>query len=391
MKAFTYKHTIAACLFGYISQAVIVNLAPLLFLTFTEEFSLQLSQITLLTTLNFSVQLLTDLLASKYAGKIGYRKCVVAAYLFCAAGLLGMAFLPSVLPPLFGLLCSTFLYAVGGGLLEVLISPIIESCPTKNKTGMMSILHSFYCWGVVATVLLSTLFFVVCGVENWRILSCAWSVLPILTAIFFTQVPLYEIASDDGDKPNYKALFSQKIFWVVVLLMICSGACELAVAQWASALTEQGLGVSKTMGDLLGVCGFAVMMGVARSLYGKFSEKLPLKPTMAICAVACAVGYLMIAFSPIPLVGFLGCMLCGFSVGVFWPGTFSLATRSVKNGGTTMFALLALAGDTGCTLGPTLVGFCSVDSGLQTGILFALVFPTLLLLALAMLKGQKTE
>lgn len=390
MKSLTYKHTIVACLLGGISQAVIVNLAPLLFLTFAKEFSLEFSEITLLTTVNFAVQLLTDLLASKYAGKIGYRKCMIAAHLFCVIGLVGMAFLPSVLPALAGLLVSVCLYAIGGGLLEVLVSPIIEACPTQNKTGMMSLLHSFYCWGVVATVLLSTLFFVAFGVENWRILACVWAVLPLFNAGFFTQVPMYEMQTEDGDKPNYKTLFTQKIFWVVVLMMICSGACEQAVAQWASTLTEQGLGVSKTMGDLLGVCGFAVMMGISRSLYGKFNEKLPLKPTMAVCAVLCAVGYLMIAFSPIALVGFLGCMLCGFSVGIFWPGTFSLSTRSVKNGGTTMFALLALAGDTGCCLGPTLVGFSSGGS-LQTGILFALVFPALLLLALAMLKSEKTE
>lgn len=390
MKNFTYKHTIAACLIGYISQAIIVNLAPLLFLTFAKEFGLQLFEITLLTTLNFLMQLLTDLFASKYAEKIGYRKCLVAAHLLCAVGLIGMAFLPSVLPSLAGLLISVCLYAIGGGLLEVLVSPTIEGCPTQNKTGMMSILHSFYCWGVVLTVLLSTLFFVAFGTESWRALTCLWSVVPLLNALFFTQVPMYEMHTGNEEKGHYKTLFKQKIFWVLVLLMICAGSCELAVAQWASALTEEGLGVSKTMGDLLGVCGFAVMMGISRSLYGKFCEKLPLKPTMAICAVLCALGYLLIAFSPIALVGFIGCMVCGFAVGIFWPGTFSLATRNVKNGGTTMFALLALSGDLGCCLGPTLVGFTSGE-GLQTGILFALVFPAVLLFALLWLKKEKTE
>lgn len=391
MKKLTYKHTVAACLAGYISQAIIVNLAPLLYLTFAKEFCLQIPKITLLTLLNFLTQLCTDLVASKYAGKIGYRKCVVTACFLCAIGLIGLAVLPSVMPPLVGLLCATFLYAVGGGLLEVLISPIIEACPTQNKTGMMSFLHSFYCWGVVVTVLLSTLFFVLCGVEKWRVLSCLFAIVPFVTAFYFTQVPIYQTQTETDDKPNYKTLFTQKIFWVVVLLMICAGASELAVAQWASALTEQGLGVSKTMGDLLGVCGFAVMMGISRLLYGKFSEKLPLKPTMAICAVTCAIGYLLIAFSPAPLVGFIGCMLCGFSVGIFWPGTFSLATRTVKNGGTTMFALLAVSGDTGCALGPALVGFTSGSGGLKTGILFALIFPALLLLALALLGKEKTE
>jgi MFS family permease len=390
MKGFTYKHTIAACLIGYISQAIIVNLAPLLFLTFAKEFNLRLFEITLLTTLNFLVQLCTDLLASKYAEKIGYRKCLVAAHLLCVVGLIGMAFLPSILPPLVGLLVSVCLYAIGGGLLEVLVSPTIEACPTKNKTGMMSILHSFYCWGVVATVLLSTLFFMTCGVENWRALVCLWAIVPLINALFFTQVPIFEMQTNHEGADGYKTLFKQKLFWVLVLLMICAGSCELAVAQWASALTEQGLGVSKTMGDLLGVCGFAVMMGISRSIYGKFSEKLPLKQTMAVCAVLCAVGYLLIAFSPVAIVGFIGCMLSGFSVGIFWPGTFSLATRSMKNGGTTMFALLALSGDVGCCLGPTLVGFTS-GGGLQTGILFALVFPALLLFALALLKNEKVE
>ena len=386
-----HKHTITACFFGYISQAIIVNFAPLLFLTFSETYHIPLEQITLLVTLNFAVQLLTDLIASRYAHKIGYRKCILAAHILCTAGLVTMTFLPEIMPPLAGLLISVSLYAVGGGLLEVLVSPIVESCPSKNKAGIMSLLHSFYCWGVVATVLISTGFFVVFGIENWKILSCLLALVPFFNTFFFAIVPLYPIGEAENDEPNYKKLFTQKIFWLMLIMMVCAGASELAVSQWASSFAEKGLQVDKTTGDLLGACGFAVTMGLARVLYAKFSEKIPMKYATMASAVLCIISYLMIGLSPSPAIGLIGCILCGFSVGVFWPGTFSLAAESVKFGGTTMFALLALAGDLGCSSGPSVAGFMSGVFGgnLQLGILCAIIFPTVMLISLFFLKTAK--
>lgn len=389
---FNHKHTVAACFIGYISQAIIVNFAPLLFLTFSGTYGIPLEQITLLITLNFGVQLLTDLVASKYAHKIGYRKCIVAAHLFCALGLISMTILPEILPPLAGLLIAVSLYAVGGGLLEVLVSPIVESCPMKNKAGVMSLLHSFYCWGVVATVLFSTGFFVVFGIENWKILSVILALVPLTNMFFFTAVPLYPIGDAESDEPNYKKLFTQKIFWLMLIMMVCAGASELAVAQWASSFAEKGLHVDKTTGDLLGACGFAVTMGISRVLYAKFSEKIPMKYATMASALLCIASYIMIGLSPTPVVGLIGCILCGFSVGVFWPGTFSLAAESVKFGGTTMFALLALAGDLGCSAGPSVAGFMTGVCGgnLQYGILCAVIFPVVMLFSLFFLKKKST-
>ena len=391
MNKLNHKHTITACFVGYICQAIIVNFAPLLFLTFSNTYHIPLEQITLLITVNFGVQLITDLIASRYAHRLGYRKSIIAAHLFCGLGLVSMAFLPDMMPPLVGLLIACSLYAIGGGLLEVLVSPIVESCPSQNKAGIMSLLHSFYCWGVVATVLISTGFFVLFGIENWKILSVLFALVPFANVFFFALVPLYPIGDAENDEPNYKKLFTQKIFWLMLIMMICAGASELAVAQWASSLAEKGLQVDKTTGDLLGACGFAVMMGLARVLYAKFSEKISMKIATMASAALCIVSYLMIGLSPSPAIGLIGCMICGFAVGVFWPGTFSLAAESVKYGGTTMFALLALAGDLGCSVGPTVAGFMSGVFGgnLQLGILCAVLFPAVMLISVCFLKKSK--
>ncbi|MBQ2987743.1 MAG: MFS transporter [Clostridia bacterium] len=390
MKKLTHKHTIFACFIGYISQAIIVNFAPLLFLTFSETYEIPLEQITLLITINFVTQLLTDLLASEYVQKIGYRRAILLAHICCALGLVCMAVLPDVINSFAGLLISTMIYAVGGGLLEVLVSPIVESCPSKNKAGIMSLLHSFYCWGVVATILLSTAFFVFVGIERWRLLACLFALVPFLNVFFFSVVPLYPIGEEENDAPNYKKLFSQKIFWLMLIMMVCSGASELAVAQWASSFAESALAVDKTTGDLLGACGFAVTMGIARVLYARFSEKIPMKYATMACSVLCIVSYLIIGLSPYPVLALIGCILCGFSVGIFWPGTFSLATESVKFGGTTMFALLALSGDLGCSSGPTVAGWMAALFGgnLRHGILCAVIFPVILLCCLFFLKDK---
>ena len=390
MNKLTHKHTILACFIGYISQAIIVNFAPLLFLTFSETYQIPLEQITLLISINFVTQLLTDLIASEYVQKLGYRKAILLAHILCATGLFSMAFLPDLIPGFAGLLISTMIYAVGGGLLEVLVSPIVESCPSKNKAGIMSLLHSFYCWGVVATVLLSTAFFVFVGIEHWRLLSCLFALVPFFNIFFFAFVPLYPIGEEENDKPNYKKLFSQKVFWLMLLMMICAGASELSVAQWVSSFAESALAVDKTTGDLLGACGFAVTMGIARVLYAKFSETIPMKYATMGCAVLCIVSYLIIGLSPDPVLSLVGCIICGFSVGIFWPGTFSLATESVKFGGTTMFALLALSGDLGCSTGPSVAGFMATVFGgnLQRGILCSVIFPIILLVCLFFLKPK---
>lgn len=380
-----YKRTLTACFIGYIVQAIVNNFAPLLFLTFQSTYGIPLSRITLLVTINFSLQLLIDLLSAGFIDKIGYRASVVLAQFFSAAGLILMTVLPGLLPDAFvGLLISVLVYALGGGLLEVLVSPIVEACPTDNKEKAMSLLHSFYCWGHVGVVLLSTLFFAVFGIENWKILALLWALVPLFNLILFATAPICTL-NEDGEKGmSLSGLLTSKIFWILMLLMVCSGACEQAVSQWASTFAEKGLGISKTAGDLAGPMMFALLMGTSRLLYGKWGEKMNLQKCMAYSGVLCAVSYLLISLSPIPVLSLIGCGICGFSVGILWPGTFSMAAKQLRSGGTVLFALLALAGDLGCTGGPTYVGLISGAFGddLKAGILAALIFPAFLLLGL---------
>jgi len=388
---FTYKHTMKASFVGYIVQAIVNNFAPLLFLTFQKTYEIPLSKITFLITFNFGLQLTVDVISALLSDKINTRVAIVAANVCASVGLCLLAILPEVLPdPFIGLLLAVTVYAVGGGLLEVLVSPIVEACPNDNKEGTMSLLHSFYCWGHVGVVLLSTLFFATIGIEHWKILAVLFALVPALNAVLFTQVPLASLLSEGETALSLKELFSNGIFWIFLLIMIGSGGSELAVSQWVSALAEKGLAVEKTVGDLLGTMMFAIMMGLARVCYSRFGEKMPLAKTMFASAVLCCISYLLIALSLLPVLGLVGCGLCGFSVGLFWPGTFSLASARIRRGGTAMFAILALGGDLGCSSGPTVVGLFSglFGENLRLGVLAAGIFPVMILIGL-MLLGRK--
>lgn len=377
----TYKNTIISCFVGYVVQAIVNNFVPLLFLTFQNIYNIPLDKITLLVTFNFGIQLLTDMLAGKYINKVGYRFSIVLAHVLSALGLILLTILPQIINPFAGILIAVMVYAVGGGLLEVLVSPIMESCPTDNKESAMSLLHSFYCWGHVGVVLLSTLFFYFAGIQNWRILACIWAIIPIINGILFSKTPIASLLSENEQEMSTKELFLNKTFWLLMLMMLCAGASEQSVSQWSSTFAEQGLGISKTAGDLAGPMTFAILMGLARALYGKFAEKINLQKFMLASSILCVISYLLTSLTSNPLISLLGCAFTGLSVGIMWPGTFSTAAASLRTGGTTMFALLALAGDLGCSAGPTLVGFVTntTTGQLHTGILAAVVFPLLLI------------
>lgn len=386
-----YKGTIYACFMGYIVQAIINNFVPLLFLTFHSSYGIPMGKITFLITFNFGIQLLVDLLAAKLVDRIGYRISMVAADVFAAAGLLSLAILPDLFPdPFAGLLTAVVLYALGGGLLEVLVSPIVEACPSDNKEAAMSLLHSFYCWGHVAVALFSTLFFAVFGIRNWKIMAALWALVPVFNGILFTRVPIAKLLDEDDAGMTIRQLLGSGRFWLLAVLMVCSGASEQAVSQWTSAFAEQGLGISKTVGDLAGTMAFAVLMGTARALYGKFGNRMDLKRTILGSSLLCIFAYVLIVVSSWPLVSLIGCGLTGFAVGVLWPGTFSMSSAAIPRGGTAMFAFLALAGDLGCSFGPTVVGRVSGMFGdnLKTGILAATVFPTVMSLGVLCLKRR---
>lgn len=387
-----YQNTMYACFVGYIVQAIVNNFVPLLFLTFESSYGIPLSQITMLITFNFGIQLLVDLLSAKFVDKIGYRVSIVMAHIFAALGLAGLVVLPDLLSNAFaGLLIAVVTYAIGGGLIEVLISPIMESCPSENKEKAMSLLHSFYCWGHVGVVLLSTLFFWFFGIANWKILALLWVIIPVCNGILFCKVPIAPLIEEGETGMSLRELCKNRIFWILMLMMMCAGASEQAVSQWASTFAEQGLGVSKTIGDLAGPMSFAILMGSARAFYGKFGDRIDLDKFMQASSLLCIVSYLCISLSPSPLFSLIGCSLCGLSVGIMWPGTFSKASAALRNGGTAMFALLALAGDVGCSGGPTLVGFATglASDDLKKGILAGILFPILLIVGIVSLKKAK--
>lgn len=376
-----YQKTMYACFTGYVVQAAVNNFVPLLFVTFQKSYHIPLAQITLLITINFMIQLFVDLLSAGFIDRIGYRSSIILAHVCAALGFLLLTILPEVLPPFTGILIAVCVYAVGGGLIEVLVSPIIESCPTDHKEKAMSLLHSFYCWGHVGVVLLSTAFFSIFGIENWKILTLLWMILPVANGILFATAPIYSLQDEGESGLTLKELFHEKYFWIFLLMMLCAGASEQAVSQWASSFAEQGLHISKTLGDLAGPMSFALLMGSSRLIYGKYGEKMNLDRFMKYSCILCMISYLGISLIPVPFIELICCAICGFSVGIMWPGTFSKASASIRRGGTVMFAMLALAGDLGCSSGPTLVGFVSSAFGntLQAGILAAIIFPALLL------------
>ena len=386
-----YRATVRACFAGYVVQAIVNNLAPLLFVTFQAQFGISLPRITLLMSVNFLLQLAVDLASVGFVDRIGYRAAALSAHLLAAAGLIGMAVLPFVIDPFWGLLAAVCLYACGGGLLEVIISPIVEACPTPHKQKTMSLLHSFYCWGHVAVVAVSSLFFIVAGTAHWPLLALFWALVPLCNLVAFLRIPLAPLLPDGESGLRIRQLVQQGIFWLLLLLMLCAGASEQAMSQWASTFAEQGLGIKKIWGDLAGPMLFAILMGSSRAFYGKVGERIDLQRCMVVCTIVCAAGYLMAALSPWPVLGLAGCGLCGFSVGLFWPGIFSTGAAAIRTGGTAMFALLALAGDLGCSVGPGLVGAVADISGaqIQAGLLAALVFPLLLLGGLLALKKQR--
>lgn len=385
-----YQKTLAACYLGFVTQAIAANYAPLLFLTFQNAYGISLRKIALIPAVFYLTQLLTDLGATRFADKIGYRICVVTSQMLSATGLMLLAILPQILPvPFPGILIAVIFYAIGSGLVEVLVSPIVEACPFENKDGRMSLLHSFYCWGAVGVILGSALFFAAFGTENWRILTLIWALVPLVNVFQFLTCPMERLVKD-GEGLPLRRLLRLPLLWTMILLMVCSGASETAMAQWASAFTESALGVSKTIGDLAGPCLFAVFMGISRMLYGKMSGKLNLAKTMLLNGSLCVTCYLLTSLSTFPVLGLIGCALCGFSVGIMWPGTISLSSQKCPKGGTAMFALLALAGDFGGTVSPAMVGGLSELAGgnLKIGLLAATIFPILLMGGLLVLNRR---
>ncbi len=386
-----YSATRKACYIGYVTQAIIINFVPLLFVMFNTHYNISLSGISLIIAVTFIVQLFVDLLSAKFIDCTGYRKFAITAHVFAAAGLMLLCVLPSVIPNTFiAILLACIVYSSGSGLIEVIISPIVESCPSDNDAADMSLLHSFYCWGAAFVIIATTVFFKLFGLESWKIITFIWSLIPIANIFLFLLVPIAnENTKEQGT--GIAGLCKSGIFWIFMLLMLCGGASELAMSQWASAFAETGLGVSKASGDIAGPFMFAIAMGTGRLLHAKLSDRVDITVYMSVCAAVCIIAYMVATLCPVSIIALSGCAVCGISAGVFWPGIFSLSAGTIKNGGTALFALLALGGDMGCTLGPAVVGIISEHFGndLRKGLLVAVIFPTILLIGLLIHKNHK--
>ena len=385
-----YQKTLIACYLGFITQAIAANFAPLLFMTFHKGLGIPMGKVALVSTAFYFTQLIVDVICAKFVDKIGYRVCVVASEITSALGLIGLAILPNLFAdPFVGIIISVIIYAVGSGLIEVLVSPIVEACPFENKEAVMSLLHSFYCWGSVGVILLSTVFFAVFGVDSWRYLACIWALVPLYNIYNFATCPI-ELLVEDGEGMSICELFRNPMFFLGIVLMICAGASEMSMAQWESAFVESALGLSKTVGDLAGPCLFAVAMGISRVIYGKYGDRIDLADYMLGSGALCLLCYIVAAVSKNPVISLMGCILCGFSVGIMWPGTISILSKRLASGGTAMFALLAMAGDLGGAFGPGIVGLVTQikDDDLKSGLLVACLFPIILISVIAIIKSK---
>ncbi len=393
MKQKNYKQTLLACYLGFVIQAISANFLPLLYITFHKTYGIGFGKLALLSTEFFLTQLVVDFICAKVVDRIGYRPCIIAAQITSALGIAGLSFVPDLLPsPFVGITICVFIYAIGSGLIEVLCSPIVEACPFENKESAMSLLHSFYCWGFAGVIIFSTLFFTIFGIDNWKILAIIWSIIPIYNTYNFAKCPIEKLV-EDGNSMTMGQLFKTKVFWIFILLMIGAGASEISLAQWASAFAESALHVSKATGDLIGPCGFAIFMGLSRALYGKFGEKVNLTVFMALSGIMCLGCYLVAGLTKIPILGLISCALCGFSVGIMWPGSISISSSILKRGGTALFAFLALAGDLGGSIGPFIVGNVSQKLGdnLQAGVLSGIIFPIILVVSVLLLRNKYKE
>ncbi len=391
-----YRFTVLSCYNGYVVQAISINLAPLFFVLFQRQFQLSLTQLSTLIVCNFSFQLAMDFLATRIGDRIPPRIQILLAHFCSCVGLVGLSRFPGLFGPFPGLLISVGLMGIGGGLIEVMISPLVEACPTTGKARNMSLLHSFYSWGQAAVVFLSGIWFLLLDIDTyWIYLPLLWALIPLFGFLAFCFVPIYRLPTTSESGLTTKKLFSLPVFLLFLLMMICAGAAEQCMSQWASSFAESGLGISKTLGDFLGPGLFALAMGFTRVIGGKLSEKIHPTKQMLFCSGLCIAAYLLSALATPAWAALLGCVICGISVGIFWPGILSLASERIPNGGISMFAALALAGDIGCLAGPAATGAVSdlFGGNLRIGFLLALLFPALGLTALLIFlkTGQKKE
>lgn len=383
-----YRSTKLACYVGYIVQAVINNFLPILFIALQDVYELSYEKLARLIVFNFVTQMVTDLITPKIVEKTGYKKAAVICHGAAALGLALLGILPRFIPPYSGIIISIIVYAFGSGLIEVLVSPIIEMLPTTDKSGNMSILHSFYCWGQAFTIIVTTFLVKVFGYGNWTIIPLVWAVLPFINMFFFMRVPVVE---PEKEKKNagFKELVRNRRFLIYMVMMLCAGATEIAMAEWASMFVQKALGVSKVVGDLTGPCAFALFMGIGRMWYAAVAKRVNFRKTLIILSTLCFICYVVVAVCNIPWVSLIFCAICGFTVSISWPGIYSAGAEEFPDGSSVMYSVFAMCGDTGCCLGPWALGIVADSFGLNTGFAVTSVFAVIMIIAVLLL-GKST-
>lgn len=383
-----YTVTKITCYIGYVVQAVINNFLPILFIVFQDIYGLGYEKLARLIAVNFITQIITDFLTPKIVNKIGYRKAIILCQAAATTGLLMLGILPRFVSNVYPVIIfSIIVYAFGSGLIEVLFSPVIEHLPIDNKSGNMSLLHSFYCWGQAFTIIVTTALVSFFGYKGWANIPLVWAVLPFIDMLLFIKAPIVEPKEDEKEQ-GFKELFKNRKFKLYMLMMLCAGASEIAMAEWASMFAQQSLGVSKVIGDLTGPCLFAIFMGLGRIWYAAVSNKISFTKAIIVLNSICAVCYLGVAFCKISVLALVFCAVCGFTVSISWPGIYSLGAETFPKGNAVMYSTFALCGDMGCCLGPWVLGFVAEFFGLNAGFAVATVFP-ITMVATALLVNKK--
>ncbi len=385
----SYTYTKIACYIGFFVQAIACCFLPLLFVVFQESYNISYEKLGRLMFVCFAIQIFVDFISVKLVKKLGYRLLAVTSQVFAVLGFLALAFLPKIIPAYIGITCAVVIYSVGSGLIEVIISPIMEYLPTKNKSGNMALLHSFFCWGQVFVVIVTTLLIKFLGRNNWFYIAGFWAIIPLIVLIMFCIVPI--IQPKEQHSGDFKKLFHTPLFILMFLIMFLSGASEMTVGNWMSAFTEQSLHLPKLVGDLLGPCLFAACMGIGRVVFSLFGDNVKMERVLLYFSIFTTIAYLILALSKNPVISLVFGVLVGFGVSVMWPGTLSFGAKKNYGGATTMFALLALFGDLGCSFGPWATGVVADKSGLNNAFLFGTLFPFSMVVILILLNRKKAK
>lgn len=353
-----FRLTLMAARMGFFTQALVNNLAPVFFVLFRVLYGFSYLQVGILAALNFTLQLFADITSPNLISRFGYRKCAMTAQALCAVGLILMPGLCILTGGVYiSFIIPVLIYSYGAGMIEVLASPIVEAIPDLPENTKMSMLHSFYSWGQMTCVALTTLALHFIGYERWFLIPVLWSAIPIFGIILFSRARLD--MADMAEKESEKGgrLFCRS-FVLMLIIMTCAGASEIAMSEWSSLFAEEALGVSKVAGDLFGPCMFALFMGMGRMCHAKFGERLNLSRLIKACSLLCVICYVGAALLRPAAASLIFCALTGLSVSLMWPGALSLAAAR-NNGGARMYGLLAAFGDIGCIIGPVVTSSVS--------------------------------